>query len=125
MLTHDIMKPLESSSRLQQGSSLAACLLLATALVRVLAASGWTAASTPAPVGVAVGDLGIAFLTRFVVPFELVSILLLVTLVGAVVIARKEEREPPDTILASQPALALDLDSVSIGRGQSSEEDDS
>ena len=36
--------------------------------------------------------LGTSFLTDYLVPFELISVLLLMTLVGAIVIARKEEK---------------------------------
>jgi NADH-quinone oxidoreductase subunit J len=42
-----------------------------------------------APTTRAIGD---AFLTRWLLPFEVASLLLLATLVGAVVMARKEIR---------------------------------
>lgn len=95
MLTHDIMKPLQKSTRGQQLSSLVACALLAAAMGRVLGSSAW--ASLPASSGsegASLVELGLAYLTRYLVPFELISVLLLMTLVGAVVIARKEERDP-------------------------------
>jgi NAD(P)H-quinone oxidoreductase subunit 6 len=40
--------------------------------------------------------LGIAFLTEYLLPFEVVSVVLLAALVGAVVIARKEIKETSD-----------------------------
>jgi NAD(P)H-quinone oxidoreductase subunit 6 len=43
--------------------------------------------------------LGIAFLTDFLLPFEVASVVLLAALVGAVIIARKEIKETSDTIL--------------------------
>jgi NADH-quinone oxidoreductase subunit J len=43
--------------------------------------------------------LGIAFLTDFLLPFEVASVVLLAALVGAVVIARKEIKETSDTVL--------------------------
>jgi len=43
--------------------------------------------------------LGVAFLTDFLLPFEVASVVLLAALVGAVIIARKEIKETSDTIL--------------------------
>jgi NADH-quinone oxidoreductase subunit J len=43
--------------------------------------------------------LGIAFLTDFLLPFEVASVVLLAALVGAVIIARKEIKETSDTVL--------------------------
>ncbi len=94
MLTHDIMKPLQKATRGQQVSALLACVLLAGAMGRVLAASGWELSLVSDSEGASLTELGLAYLTRYLVPFELISILLLMTLIGAVVIARKEEHEP-------------------------------
>ena len=41
--------------------------------------------------------LGIAFLTDFLLPFEIASVILLAALIGSVVIARKEIKETTDT----------------------------
>ena len=43
--------------------------------------------------------LGIAFLTDYLLPFEIASVVLLAALIGAVVIARKEIKETSDTVL--------------------------
>jgi NAD(P)H-quinone oxidoreductase subunit 6 len=48
------------------------------------------------PVGPA---LGVAFLTDFLLPFEVASVVLLAALVGAVIIARKEIKEHSDSVL--------------------------
>ena len=45
------------------------------------------------------GRLGIAFLTDYLLPFEIASVVLLAALVGAVVIARKEIKETSDVPL--------------------------
>lgn len=95
MLTHDIMKPLQTSSRTQRFSAGAACLLLLAATGRILLASGWDTVNGHSGDGVPLPMLGQAFLSDYLVPFELISILLLMTLIGAVVIARKEERDRP------------------------------
>lgn len=93
MLTHDIMRPQQQVARLQQTGAALACTLLAFFMGRVLIGSQWTKLK-PQPVeGVSLEVLGTSFLTDYLVPFELVSLLLLMTLVGAIVIARKEEKE--------------------------------
>jgi len=43
--------------------------------------------------------LGTAFLTDFLLPFEVASVVLLAALVGAVIIARKEIKEQSDAVL--------------------------
>ena len=45
------------------------------------------------------GRLGIAFLTDYLLPFEIASVVLLAALIGAVVIARKEIKETSDVPL--------------------------
>ena len=42
--------------------------------------------------------LGVAFLTDFLLPFEIASVILLAALIGSVVIARKEIKETSDTV---------------------------
>lgn len=106
MLTHDIMKPQHKATRGQQISALLACGLLAGAMGRVLAASGWLELASTDPDGASLTELGLAYLTRYLVPFELVSILLLMTLIGAVVIARKEERDPAPEL--EQPSESVE-----------------
>ncbi len=100
MLTHDIMKPLQATSRGQQVSAGLACALLLGGMGRVLAASGWVDLKlVENPDGVSLTEIGMAYLTRYLVPFEMISVLLLMTLIGAVVIARKEEREPASAVI--------------------------
>ena len=93
MLTHDIMQPQLQSSRFQQTASGVVCLVLAGFLGRVAISSNWQVLKSQAAEGVPLGVLGKSFLTDYLVPFELVSLLLLMTLVGAIVIARKEEKD--------------------------------
>jgi NAD(P)H-quinone oxidoreductase subunit 6 len=93
MLTHDIMLPQLPSSKFQQTASGIACLVLAAFMGRVALSSNWEKLSEQPPEGVPLGILGKSFLTDYLVPFELVSLLLLMTLVGAIVIARKEEKD--------------------------------
>lgn len=96
MLTHDLMHPLAGSTAFQKIPAAILCTAIAGGLMMLMAGSKWAylpggdlAKATSIP------QLGQEFLTRYVVPFELVSLLLLITLVGAVTIARKEEAPPP------------------------------
>lgn len=105
MLTHDIMLPQQVATKFQQSASAAVCIVLAVFMGRVLMSSSWSSLVEQPEAGVALETLGQEFLTNYLVPFELISLLLLMTLVGAIVIARKEERE--------RPALSSDDRSVS------------
>ncbi|HSD18668.1 MAG TPA: NADH-quinone oxidoreductase subunit J [Anaeromyxobacter sp.] len=62
---------------------------VAPVLLAVALLTPW-AASVPAPLAPTTAAIGNAFLTRWLLPFEVASMVLLATLVGAVVIARKE-----------------------------------
>ncbi|MFA5504309.1 MAG: NADH-quinone oxidoreductase subunit J [Vulcanimicrobiota bacterium] len=93
MLTHDIMQPQRQSAKFQQTAAGAVCLILAGFMGRVALSSNWGDLNRQATEGVPLGVLGKSFLTDYLVPFELISLLLLMTLVGAIVIARKEEKD--------------------------------
>ena len=76
-------------------------LLLATApvLIFIAVTTPWAARAT-VELAPTTREIGNAFLTRWLLPFELASLVLLATLVGAVVIARKElkpDEEPVAT----------------------------
>jgi NADH-quinone oxidoreductase subunit J len=61
----------------------------APVLLAVAVLTPWSA-STPAALAPTTQAIGHGFLTRWLLPFEVASLVLLATLVGAVVIARKE-----------------------------------
>lgn len=61
----------------------------APVLIAVAVITPWNA-GTPAPLAPTTQAIGDAFLTRWLLPFEVASLVLLSTLIGAVVIARKE-----------------------------------
>lgn len=48
--------------------------------------------------GVTSGDVGVEIFSKYVLPFEAISVLLLAALIGAVVLARKDEGPPPDEV---------------------------
>jgi NADH-quinone oxidoreductase subunit J len=62
---------------------------VAPVLLAVAALTPW-ATKTPAPLAPMTAAIGHGFLTKWLLPFEVASLVLLATLVGAVVIARKE-----------------------------------
>ncbi len=64
--------------------------VIAGTLIGVLTTTKWPAASFE-PYEETARPLGALLMTQFVLPFELASVLLLVALVGAVIIARREK----------------------------------
>jgi len=78
------------------GAALGAATIATLAYMAVMAP--WKVSPTRSyePVSAA---LGTAFLTDFLLPFEVASVVLLAALVGAVIIARKEIKEHSDTVL--------------------------
>jgi NADH-quinone oxidoreductase subunit J len=72
-------------------AALVTCLLIGAALGLGLWAYPWAAArDSGGPTAARIGEL---FLTKYLLPFEVASVLLLVVLIGAVAVARKEVRD--------------------------------
>ncbi len=69
-------------------------------------ASGTSLGNIPQEVtSLDVTSIGIRLMTPYVVPFELISVLILATMIGAIAIARKEERQSePQTAPESKPS---------------------
>jgi NAD(P)H-quinone oxidoreductase subunit 6 len=78
------------------GAALAVVTVGMLAYMAVMAPWKLTPVPSYQPVSAA---LGTAFLTDFLLPFEVASVVLLAALVGAVIIARKEIKETTDTYL--------------------------
>lgn len=66
-------------------------------LFQVIRQTPWAASAAPSETATlaAIGEL---FLGKFLLPFELISVLLLAALVGAVILARKEFDEPAEKV---------------------------
>ncbi len=64
--------------------------LAAAPLLLVIAVRVPWAVRPPAPLAETTADIGNAFLKQWLLPFELASLILLATLIGAIVMARKE-----------------------------------
>lgn len=88
MLTHDIMHV--QQERYQSVAGLLTAGLLAVMLTVTVGHSTWATPTVP-PVELGVKTLALHYMTVYFVPFQAIAVLLLITLVGAVVIARKEE----------------------------------
>ncbi|MBT9582954.1 NADH-quinone oxidoreductase subunit J [bacterium] len=88
MLTHDLMK--QKGERTQHLAGMLVSLTLAAVLVAVIVGTGWYPAGTN-PVTFGVESLARAYMTRYLLPFEAVALLLFAAMAGALVISRKEE----------------------------------
>jgi NADH:ubiquinone oxidoreductase subunit 6 (subunit J) len=90
MLTHDLMHPTVESFQPMAGALTAISIGFVLTLTAV--AGSWARPSDHAePLGSGIKILADNYMKDFAVPFEMVALLLLISLVGAIVIARKEE----------------------------------
>ena len=90
MLTARIADPALPRWNRQAGGAFVVALALGLGLAAIFLRTGWGSPEAP-PSPVAVKTLGWSLITVYLLPFELLSVLLLGALVGAIVIARKEE----------------------------------
>jgi NADH:ubiquinone oxidoreductase subunit 6 (subunit J) len=88
MLTHDLMKP--TGERFQKATGAAVAVLVGSLLGGISSMSNWWPEPGQAKV-FGVKELASGYMKQHLVSFELVAMLLLAALIGAVVIARKEE----------------------------------
>lgn len=91
MLTHRIADVRISNRSVGTLPALAIIALLAGVMMKAIFSTTWHAVSPAAaqPTTYGIGD---AFLTTYLLPFELASLVLLAALIGAVVLSRKELR---------------------------------
>jgi NADH:ubiquinone oxidoreductase subunit 6 (subunit J) len=92
MLTHDLMKGPEPSA--QRKSAISVSFMLAAMLCFTSWNTSWVIEGAPPKVLRDVEQLGFTYMTANLLPFQIVAVLLLAALIGAVVIARKEETRP-------------------------------
>ncbi|MFQ5612457.1 MAG: NADH-quinone oxidoreductase subunit J [Anaerolineae bacterium] len=92
MVSQRVMSARQRASNEQVwAAALVALLLLAVLVAIILQIGPWQNASLgPAPAGT-IAEIGQLFLGSYVLPFEVASILLLVALVGAIILAREGE----------------------------------
>jgi NADH-quinone oxidoreductase subunit J len=89
MLTSRITEVNVSNSSLGLFGGVLLFVTTAPVLLAVAALTPWPA-KEPAALAPTTAQIGNAFLTKWLLPFEVVSLVLVATLVGAIVIARKE-----------------------------------
>jgi NADH-quinone oxidoreductase subunit J len=92
MLTHRIADVRVSNRTVGRLPALAIMAIVGGSMGWAIFHTSWRAApvTDPAPTTAAIGN---AFLTTYVLPFELASVVLLAGLIGAVVLSRKELRQ--------------------------------
>lgn len=88
MLTARIADPAQPRWNRQAGAALGVAGLLGAGLCWLVLAAPWSSPAGAPPVPLA--ELGRTILSTYLLPFELLSVLLLGALVGAIVIARKD-----------------------------------
>jgi NADH-quinone oxidoreductase subunit J len=96
MLTSRIGDVNVSNTSFGRGGGFALLATFVPLLWFVAARAPWDE-KVPGPLAPTTAAIGNEFLTRWVLPFELASIVLLATLIGAVVMARREIRTDADT----------------------------
>jgi len=96
------------SAWLGKASTALVCLGLFTLLSAMVVATPWAISSAPIAGDNAIVIIGQHFFSDFLLPFELASVLLLMALIGAIVLARREylPEATLDTV-SQQPVLML------------------
>lgn len=90
MLTRRLMDPQQPRFNSQWGLVGGFAALLFVGLAAVVTRVAWPVAAA-APVADPIGRLGADFVGPYTVPFEVASVLLVVALIGAIIIARERE----------------------------------
>jgi len=92
MLTYRISDKTIKQTNEQKSISFILSGLLLFLLITVLTRTSWNVTSTPEIANIT-SKIGNLLLTTYVFPFELISVVLLACLIGAIVIAKKEDKE--------------------------------
>jgi NAD(P)H-quinone oxidoreductase subunit 6 len=90
---------------LRNGATALVCIGLFTLLTVTITSTPWQTTATIAALPSTLVVLAQHFFTDYLLPFELASVLLLVALIGAIILARREFL--PDTVKARQESLEL------------------
>ena len=90
MLTQGLGNKLQKSKNELSLAAAGACAAFFTALFQILRKTSWPVNPQNLSRRITTADIGSALMGHFVFPFEVISVILLAALVGAVIIARKE-----------------------------------
>ena len=88
-----------------RATTAAVCVGIFGLLAKMVTSHPWLLSSEPAAGDSAIDVIGKHFFTDFLLPFELASVLLLIALVGAIILARREFI--PDETVAQSQSLTL------------------
>jgi NADH-quinone oxidoreductase subunit J len=91
MLTEKIDKVKISNQALKPLRAWLLLIVTGAVVITAILKTNWNTQIPPPPAPMT-GELGNAFLTRYLLPFEVASVLLLVALIGAIIAGRKEVR---------------------------------
>ncbi len=91
MLTADIKTGPSSGAIRRMLVSAGASLAILFILIRVIAGTAWQA-GVPAASFISLQQLGISLMSKYVLPLEVISLILLAALVGAIVIGKADKR---------------------------------
>lgn len=95
MLTSQIGSTLPETPQSQKIAGIFCAGGIFLVMVSTILTRSWTTGPAAAVPENALGAIGLLLLTQFLLPFELMSVILLAVLIGAVVIARKDDRDAP------------------------------
>lgn len=101
MLTQSKSGPASLVFHHQAWAAALAAVVLAVLLVAMVAGADWPLAVAER-VTVSTGDIARLLFDEFVLPFEVVSVLLLAAVIGGVFLAKREDADVPDTIMAAR-----------------------
>ena len=93
MLTHQVMKCSLKQTTSQVWIAVPVTIGLLVVLVRVFVLHDW--GYTPEAVQPTTGIIGRALMTDYLFPFELASVVLLVAMIGAIVLAKEDKPDDP------------------------------
>jgi len=91
MLSRNVMDPKEPRFNDQWGLAGGFAALLFVVLAAIVTRVHWPISGAPAPPD-AITRLGMDFVGAYAVPFEVASVLLVVAMIGAIIIARERDR---------------------------------
>jgi len=93
MLTSKLMAKRVSQTMEQWIVALPVTLGILVVLIRLVVLNPWGMKAAPA--GPTTGIIGISLMTKYLLPFELASIVLLVAVVGAILLAKEDKSDDP------------------------------
>ncbi|MDX2230059.1 MAG: NADH-quinone oxidoreductase subunit J [Leptolyngbyaceae cyanobacterium bins.349] len=92
---------------IRKAATAVVCLGLFALLSTMVLATPWAISTEVGAGNAAIVEIGKHFFTDYLLPFELASILLLMALVGAIILARREFLLEDDAIAPQSPVLTL------------------